>query len=319
MKMVSRYRSVSLMYTLRNNKMTETKERDDKPQTAAKKKPKKKELFKWSRVFAVLFVLIMIWWFNNYTLRTTKVTLYSSKIKEPIRIAVISDQHATKHGISNKSICKRIKKNDPDAVMILGDMYTTDSPQELRQIPIDLTADIVKEGYPVFFVNGEHDTDRKYIEAQRKAGAHIMDYKSEKINIKGNDVCVYGIDNVYYSETFNLFNEFQPDESCYNILLAHIPNYKKFEEFGADLTLCADTHGCMVQLPFDMGPVFYSDAGEWFPQFKDMEVYDKGTFDYKGGTMFITSGIGVSPLPIRVNNRPEVAIIDVLPEKQAGK
>ncbi len=298
--------------------MNEIKEREDKPQSAGKGTKRKKEIFKWSRVAAALLVLMLIWWFNNYTLKTTKVTLYSSKVKSPMRIAVISDLHATKHGISNKTILRRIEKNDPDAVMILGDMYTTDSSQELRQIPVDLTADIVDAGYRVYFVSGEHDTDLKYIESQRKAGAHVMDYKSEKINIKGNPVCIYGIDNVYYSDTFDLHNEFDPDENCYNMLLAHIPNYKKFAEFGADLTLCADTHGCMVQLPFDMGPVFYSDAGEWFPQFKDMDVYDKGAFDYKGGTMYITSGIGVSPLPIRFNNRPEVVIIDIKPEKQAG-
>ena len=315
MKTASRYHLISSMFTLRKDKMAEIQERENKTTPPAKSAKKKKELFKWSRVIAALLVLILIWWYNNYTLRTTKVTLYSSKIKAPMRIAVISDQHATKLGISNKSICRRIDKNEPDAVMILGDMYTTDSSWDLIQKPIDLTSDIVKAGYPVYFVSGEHDTDFKYIEALRKAGAHVMDYKSEKININGNKVCIYGIDNVYYSETFNLFNEFEIDEDCYNILLAHIPNYKKFADFGADLTLCADTHGCMVQLPFNMGPVFYSDKGEWFPEFKDMDVYDKGRFDYKGGTMFITSGIGVSPMPIRFNNRPEVAIIDIKPGK----
>jgi hypothetical protein len=62
--------------------------------------------------------------------------------------------------------------------------------------------------------------------------------------------------------------------------------------------------------------VFYNDEGVWFPHFtnKDMKVYDKGLFRCGSGYMFITSGIGVSPFPIRFNNRPEVAVIDIDPD-----
>ena len=94
------------MFTLRKDKMAEIQERENKTISPSKAKKKKRELFKWSRVIAALLLLMIIWWYNNYTLRTTKVTLYSSKIKASMRIAVISDQHATKLGISNKSICK---------------------------------------------------------------------------------------------------------------------------------------------------------------------------------------------------------------------
>ena len=40
------------------------------------------------------------------------------------------------------------------------------------------------------------------------------------------------------------------DRDCFSILLAHIPNYERFAAFRTDLTICADTHGGMVQLPF---------------------------------------------------------------------
>lgn len=279
-----------------------------------KKAPKKR--FSLFRVIAVLTVLLLIWWFNNYTIRINKITLHSKKIKNPVRITIISDQHAHKLSISNKRILEKINSTEPDAVMVLGDMYTRDSSVELQDIAVDLIKSIADEKYPVYFVPGEHDTDRDYLKKLNKAGAHVLDYKSEKLELKGNDIRIFGIDNVYYSETFDLHNEFAPDPDEYNILLAHIPNYGKFENFGADLTLCADTHGCMVQLPFGLGPVFYPDGGEWFPEIrdKDMKVYDKGLFSYKGGDMFITSGLGDSPLPIRFNNRPEVAVIDILPE-----
>ena len=290
-------------------------EKQNTPATPAKEKKSKRKI-NWWRIVIVLLVLIFIWWFNNYTLRITNVELHSKKIREPIRLAVISDQHATKHGISNERIRDRIKDADPDLVMILGDMYTTGSESELRQIPVDLAEGIVSDGYQAYFVSGEHDTDPTYISDLEKAGVRVLNYDYSAVIVKGNKLTIYGIDNAYYSPTFDLRNEFTLNESRYNILLAHIPNYEKFADFGADLTLCADTHGCMVQLPFGLGPMYYSDAGEWFPHFRDKElkVYDKGLFSYDGGNMFITSGIGVSPLPIRFNNRPEVAVIDILPE-----
>jgi len=30
--------------------------------------------------------------------------------------------------------------------------------------------------------------------------------------------------------------------------------------------------------------------------------------------MFITSGLGASPAPVRLNNRPEVVVIDIIPQ-----
>lgn len=262
------------------------------------------------RFCAVLTVLMLIWWFNNYTIKIEDLKIHSHKIDKTIKIAVISDLHASNFGISSRRILRKIENENPDIVVELGDMYTSGSGRELMKKPVDLTKKIIDAGYPVYFVSGEHDTDQWYIDEMSSVGAHAMNYTSETVEIKENRIRILGINNAYYSPTFDLTNEFTLDESCYNILLAHIPNYEKFEKFGADLTLCADTHGGMIQLPFDMGPVY--DQGTWFPQLtQDQIVYDKGIFGYEGGSMFITSGIGNYPVPARFNNRPEVAIIEI--------
>ena len=71
----------------------------------------------------------------------------------------------------------------------------------------------------------------------------------------------------------------------------------------------------MTRLPFNLGPVYDSLTGEWFPrQRSNRTVYDKGWFEYENGAMFITSGIGDSPLPVRTFNRPEVVAIEINPE-----
>lgn len=273
-----------------------------------------KAKYRFRRLCFFLIIILLIWWFNNFTLKTTKAEIRSDKISSPVRIAVISDLHAFPLGISNKRIVRRISRAEPDIVAVLGDMYTTGSSRDRVDIAVDLIRDITDEGYPVYLVTGEHDRDKDYIDAVEEAGADVMNYREEIVELNGNRLQIMGIDNVYYSDTFDLTSEFTLREDCFSLLLAHIPS-KKLTSFKADLTLCADTHGDMVQLPFDLGPVYSPSYDCPFPQiFLGKEIYDKGMFPYDGGNMFITSGIGVSPLPIRFNNRPEIVVIDVVPE-----
>lgn len=288
---------------------------ENKPKEPAKKPKKEKKDRKYSFILWLLLIIV-VWWFNNYALREHRVSLETTKVSSQMRLAVISDQHAAKYGISNKNIVKLIREAHPDLVFILGDMYTSGSDQELMDKPVALASEIVSAGYPVYAVTGEHDTDKSYISDLEKAGVKVMNYKDEIVNVKGNNVHIMGIDNVYYSPTFDLKNEFQVYNDSYNILLAHIPNYEKFEAFGADLTLCGDTHGEMARLPFGLGPIYLSETQTWIPKLLDpeLEIYDKGFFDYNGGKMFITSGIGVYPYPVRFCNRPEVVIMDVKPK-----
>ena len=287
---------------------------ENKPKEPEKKSKEKKER-KHSFILWLLLIIV-VWWFNNYALKENRVSVETAKVSSQIRFAVISDQHAAKHGVSNKTIEKLIKASQPDIVFMLGDMYTSGSDQELMDKPVALASEIVSAGYPVYAVTGEHDTDKSYISDLERVGVKVMNYKDEIVNVKGNDLHIIGIDNVYYSPTFDLKNEFQVYDDCYNILLAHIPNFEKFEAFGADLTLCGDTHGEMARLPFGFGPIYLSETQTWIPKLLDpeLEIYDKGFFDYNGGKMFITSGIGVYPYPVRFCNRPEVVIMDVKPK-----
>lgn len=193
---------------------------------------------------------------------------------------------------------------------MLGDMYSRQSDKAKINIALDLMSDIASD-YPAYFVSGDHDMAAGYLSELSGFGVHVMNYNAETLEIKGNRFQIMGIDNVYYTPTFDLNNAFYLDESCFSILLAHIPNYEKFAAFGADLTLCADTHGGMLRIPV-IGPVYDSLSGKYLPTLRNGEVYDKGWFEYNGGSMFITSGIGDSPYPVRLCNRPEVVSIDIL-------
>lgn len=281
------------------------------------KSKKKKKKINAKKLLIFILVILLIWVFNNFTVKQTRVNVFSDKIRTEFKIAVISDMHISFFGPSIDSVIKKIDKGEPDLVCILGDMYSNGDENEHMSEAVELAEGIIDCGYPVYFVPGEHDNENEYIDMLRDAGVKVMDYKEEYITIGANEIQILGIDNVYFSPTFDLNNAFSLSGNRFSLLLAHIPNYEAYSEFGADLTVCGDSHGGIIQLPFGKGPAYDSDTGTWFPELFNSrsDIYDKGLFPYTGGNMFITSGLGAYPVPARLNNRPEVAFITVSPQQ----
>ncbi len=290
-------------------------------QSSPTRKKKKNRSTGFSRLAKFLLVVIVIWWFNNLTLKTTKETITSDKVNNEIKIAVISDYHAYDGAFAIKSstITKKIRKINPDIVCVLGDMHSNNATVVEKQISMELMTDIIADGYDLYFVLGEHD-DRTnaYVAKMRKNKIKVLDKQSETIEIGDSKLTLYGISNAYFAPTFDLKNEFdEVDKENFTILMAHIPRYDDYEKFGTDLTLCGDTHGGIIQIPF-LGPAYYDR--HILPELyidKDT-IHDKGLFEYENGHMFITSGIGNSidnkNCPVRFGNRPEIGVITILPD-----
>lgn len=285
--------------------------------TTSAPKPVKKKSSCLRRIIILSAIIFIFWWANNFLLFTKSVEIKSEKVNNDIKIAVLSDQHASTSifAISNETIINKIKKMDPDVVCVLGDMHTTDAPDEEKKISMDLMTGIINEGYKLFFVLGEHD-DRtnQYVSKMEENGIDVLDQESEKIKIKDTEITFYGISNAWFSEYFDLTNEFDINKKTYNVLLAHIPRFDDYKKFGADLTLCADTHGGIIQVPF-LGPAYYDS--QVLPELfnSEEEVYDKGLFKMGKGYLYITSGIGNYPIPARFNNFPEIVEITITSDK----
>lgn len=229
----------------------------------------------------------------------------SDQIADPVTIVQLTDLHGAEFGQGNRYLIEAVKAADPDFVVATGDMYTAGD-GEGEDTAVRLLGDLAKL-YPVYSVNGEHDNDGTYEERLENAGVDVLDYENRDIQIGKTTLRLYGISNVYYSDTFDLTNEFVLDESYYNILLAHISNFEDFARFGMDLSLCGDSHGGVVRLPYMGG---FNNRGVWFPEQKDGDTfYTKGLYEKGDRKMFISGGLGNYPLPLRFMNRPEVAVI----------
>lgn len=268
---------------------------------------------KLKRIIALLIVaalvVLPVWYYNNFTVKTVYETITSSKIESEIKIAVISDLHAYKFGKDNKKIINRIKDLSPDLIFFVGDMYSRGQTNKIGESVEFLNA--LAEITQTYIVTGDHDYDEIYKEELKKLEkVKLLDYIKDDIQVNGNNLSIYGIDNVYFSSTFDLSNEFAvPDEDKFNILLSHIPSIEHYGDFGFDLIFCGDTHGGMIRLPFLDGLYF---NGYILPKltYKGI-ITDKGLYEFENTSLFVTSGLGNYPLPLRFNNRPEICLITI--------
>lgn len=259
------------------------------------------------RNFLLLVLLCAgVWFWGTFTLTTTEVTIKSGQIADPVTIVQLTDLHGYSFGKDNRYLVERIKEADPDFIVVTGDMYTAGDAKG-QDVAVALLGRLA-EMYPVYSVNGEHDNDAAYEERLTEAGVDVLDYEWRNLTVGSTSLRLYGITNVYYSPTFDLTNEFTLDQSCYNILAAHIANFEAFAAFGMDLTLCGDSHGGQVRLPVIGGLI---NRAVWLPELlgEGDAAYVKGLYELGDKKLFVSSGLGSYPVPLRFCNRPEVAVI----------
>ena len=264
-------------------------------------------------ILLIVVTLLVTWYCQNFTFCVSKTTIHTNKVTSPVTVAHISDLHGARYGKNNEKLINALKKQKPDLICVTGDMYTNGD-KVGKETALSFMSDALSIA-PVYFVNGEHDSDADYLAKLADTGVRVLSYEWEKVTVRENQLTLYGIDNVYYTDTFNLFREFdKPPEESYNILLAHIPNFEAFNWFGPDLTLCGDTHGGVAQIPF-LGPLYFN--GHWFPELTNGDEYvtDKGLFDTFTGHVYVSGGLGNYPYPLRVMNRPELSVIQIVPEE----
>lgn len=270
---------------------------------------KSKPKFKKHILVILVLIVVGVWIFNNFTIKNVEEILISDKIDSEVKIAVISDLHSFRYGKNNEVILSRIKDAEPDLIFVLGDMYSKGQTDKIDSTVsfISYLADIAE----VCIVTGDHDYDSEYKEKLKATkNVNLLDYEYRDFNINGNELRIYGIDNVYFSSTFDLHKEFEdPDQSKINILLSHIPTIRHYGDFGFDFIFSGDSHGGLIRIPF-LGGIYFN--GYILPEITYYDtVTDKGLYEFQNTSLFVTSGIGHYPFPLRFNNRPEICFITI--------
>ena len=89
-----------------------------------------------------------------------------------------------------------------------------------------------------------------------------------------------------------------------NILLSHNPNvFDRAAQLGIDLTLAAHSHGGQVSLEF---------VHRGFSLVRLETPYVSGWYEKPGGQLYVNRGIGTTGPPIRLGDRPEITVVELV-------
>ena len=266
--------------------------------------------------------------YETESLEITKYEIENEKIPKEFnnfKIVQISDLHNKSFGKDNKRLLETIDSQNPDIVVITGDLVEGDNKD--FDVALNLIDELLKK-YKVYHIIGNHEQKslikkhkelyKTYFDKLYKK--NIVNLDNEKIRIKkdGKYINIYGliIPLEYYPYFFknyenknmkleqdfinNKLGEINRDE--YNILLAHTPFFfEDYEKYGVDLVLVGHVHGGIIRLPKVGG--LLSPNREFFPK------YDFGKYIKNNTTMLLSKGLGGSKVLIRFACKPEIVSI----------
>ena len=278
---------------------------------------KKNKIVLWIALGILLVVLIVWIHWGNTALELTTYTVRSSRLPgsfEGYRIAHVSDLHNTEMGEDNENLLQLLRDTEPDIIAITGDLIDS------RRTDMEIALDFVREAgkiAPCYYVAGNHESRiEEYIDfkaALETAGVTVLEDARMELTLAGECITLIGVrdpsfqveekdEEAAYMDA--VLSQLCENGDGYRILLSHRPEL--FETYAAhdiDLILSGHAHGGQFRLPW-LGGVLVPGQG-FFPK------YEEGLHTQANTNMVISRGIGNSVVPVRINNRPEVILIEL--------
>lgn len=285
-------------------------------------------------MFLAAFLLLRSEWekvqlkTDHYEVRTDKLPEGVSKV----RLVFVSDLHdymPARH--TPEMITKAIDLAKPDAVILGGDMITVSKSERVPRPETKTALSVISSiagKYPVFYGEGNHETRlmeknpegyASYVSELFSMGVRYL--RDTGAEIPGTGVQVYGVnlsDDFYgrfpgikkkheMSERYIEGAIGEADRKNFNVFLIHIPLYlEEAEKAGADLVLSGHYHGGTVRLP--------DGRGLMTPQYQFFKKECSGEFTYGKAKMIVGRGLGTHSIKIRINDLPQIAVVDITDE-----
>ena len=282
----------------------------------------KKKKFTFLAVVVIVLVALVIWiaW-GNTALELYTYTVSSAKLPQSFdgyRIAHVSDLHNAEMGKDNEKLLTILRDADPDMIAITGDLI--DSRSTNVEIALNFIREAVKIA-PCYYVTGNHEARvNEYGELKagmEAAGVTVLEDVKTKISMEGETITLIGVNDPSYqtdylfgdSETVmnTKLEDLHTGNDGFTLLLSHRPElFDTYVDQDVDLVLSGHAHGGQFRLPF-IGGLVAPNQG-LFPE------YDAGIYTEGNTNMLVSRGVGNSILPFRINNRPEVILIELQAE-----
>jgi hypothetical protein len=287
-----------------------------------------KKLTAFQKAIVALLLIAVISWivWGNTALQLNTYTILSDRLPKAFngyRIAHISDLHNAEMGKDNGNLLAMLKEAEPDIIAITGDFIDS------RNTDIEIALQFAEKAAhiaPCYYVTGNHEAIVPEYDEFRsgltKLGIVVLE--DERIDLEMNDetITLIGVNDpsFKFDDFFddaelvmkNQLRELVKKDDGFTLLLSHRPElFDLYVDSGIDLVLSGHTHGGQFRLPF-VGALVAPNQG-LFPK------YDAGLYSAESTNMIVSRGIGNSIIPFRINNRPEVILIELKSDVSKGE
>lgn len=281
-------------------------------------KQKRNNIITFSIIGIILAVLIIWIAWSNKALELNIYRIGSSDLPEAFdgfRIAQVSDLHNSEMGKDNEKLISMLENADPDIIVITGDMIDS------RNTNVDIALAFAEKAIhiaPCYYVTGNHEARvSEYDELQEglnKLGVTVLENSKTELVVSEEKITLIGVDDPSFHTDYlfgddesvmkSKLDELTSENDGYTILLSHRPElFEAYVDSGVDVVFSGHAHGGQFRIPF-VGGIVAPNQG-LFPQ------YDSGLYTEGITNMLVSRGIGNSIIPFRVNNRPEVIIVEL--------
>ena len=275
------------------------------------------------KVFLLVSLLVLIciaaWtiW-ENTALEVNEYGIQSDQIPEAFngfRMAQVSDLHNAEFDEGNKDLISILTQTTPDIIVITGDLI--DSRQTDIEIALDFAGKATQIA-PVYYVAGNHEARVPVYEelkmGLKDAGVTVLENQKVQITRDGESITLMGIQDPSFRTDYlfgdaeivsrQALSELQNESDGFTVLLSHRPElFDVYVDTGIDLVFSGHAHGGQFRLPF-IGGLVAPNQG-LFPK------YDAGRFNEDNTTMIVSRGVGNSIIPLRINNPPEIVVVEL--------
>lgn len=219
-----------------------------------------------------------------------------------LRIAFLTDVHAGSFldEADITEICRRVQAQKPDLVLFGGDLINTRN-REVLMFGQGLRE--LKPRYGMFAVPGNHDHFygpgismwRAFLEDN---GVTVLMNQGLRINHEGRSLWLCGVDDLTEGQP-NIDQALEGRrEGEVSVLISHHPDFFcEAVDAKVDLQLSGHTHGGQIRIA-GKAPVHHSKLG-----------YEQGWFCEADSRLYVSRGVGVTVLPLRIGAPPEVPMI----------
>lgn len=254
---------------------------------------------------------------NHFVVEKTKI--FSAKIKEARTLVFLTDLHDKEFGRGNSLLLEAIAGTAPDIVLIGGDIMMAKAGKDSLAVTERLLRGLSQLA-PVYYGNGNHEQrlrqKQEFLSLLKRYGVVYLADASAEV---GPDLRISGLDieKPYYRNFFpkrmkqGYLQRHLGNAGCgrYQILLTHSPLFHRaYAGWGADLSLAGHFHGGTIRIP--------GLGGVMTPQYQFFLPCCAGTFNRAGRYMIAGRGLGTHSVNIRLNNLPQVVVVELQPEKR---